>query len=81
MGGLAAGRVRRCPISGGVDMERDRVLASGFSASAVLGWASWVNTGWLHDWVGVFGGVENPEAVRRMKGRCCYGSHKDATAV
>lgn len=55
-------------------MERDRVLASGCSATAGLGWASWVNTGWLHDWVGVFGGVENPEAAKRFKTRWSYGA-------
>lgn len=62
--------MRRCPMSGGVDIERDRGLASGFAATGVLGWASWVNTGWLHDWVGVFGG-ENPEAVDRFKNVFC----------
>lgn len=68
--GLMEGRVRRCPMSGGVDIEWDRGLASGFAATGVLGWVSWVNTGWLHDWVGVFGGVENPEAVDRFKTMC-----------
>lgn len=50
------------------------MLASGFSATAGLSWASWVNTGWLHDWVGVFGGVENPEAAKRFKTRWSYGA-------
>lgn len=57
-------------MSGGMDIEQDRGLASVLSATGVLGWASWVNTGWLHDWVGVFGGVENPEAVDRFTTRC-----------
>lgn len=59
-------------MSGGVDIERDRGLAPGFAARMVLGWASWVNTGWLHDWVGVFGGVESPDAVDRLKTMCSF---------
>lgn len=38
-------------------------LTSGRSGLGLLGWASWVNTGWLDDWVGVGGGVERPEAL------------------
>lgn len=64
MGGLAEGRLRRCPVSGGVESERDRELDSRRSGLGLLGWASGagVNTGWLDDWVGVVGGVERPEA-------------------
>lgn len=50
-------------MSGGVDSERERLVASACSALGVLGRASWVNTGWLDDWVGVVGGVESPEAA------------------
>lgn len=65
MGGLAEGRLKRCPVSGGVEMERDREIASRRSGLGPLGWASWVNTGWLDAWVGVVGGVESPEAAER----------------
>lgn len=71
MGGLAEGRLRRCPVSGGIDSERDRLLASTCSALGVLGRTSWTNAGWLDDWVGVGGGVEIPEAeggvIRKLK--------------
>lgn len=50
-------------MSGGIDSERERLVASTCSALGVLGRASWVNTGWLDDWVGVVGGVESPEAA------------------
>lgn len=50
-------------MSGGIDSERERLAASACSALGVLGRASWVNTGWLDDWVGVVGGVESPEAA------------------
>lgn len=62
IGGLAEGRLRRCPVSGGVERERERELCSGRSGLGPLCWASWVNTGWLDAWVGVWGGVESPEA-------------------
>lgn len=62
MGGLAEGRLRRCPVSGGIDSERDRLVVSTGSALGVIGRTSWVNAGWLDDWVGVGGGVEIPEA-------------------
>lgn len=67
MGGLAEGRLRRCPVSGGVDNVRDLGVGSRCSALGILGWTSWVNTGWLDDWVGVVGGVESPEAAERLK--------------
>lgn len=54
-------------MSGGVDSERDLGVASRCSALGILGWTSWVNTGWLDDWVGVVGGVESPEAAERLK--------------
>lgn len=63
MGGLAEGRLRRCPVSGGIDSERDRLVVSTGSALGVIGRTSWVNAGWLDDWVGVGGGVEIPEAL------------------
>lgn len=66
IGGLEEGREGRCPVSGGMDRERDREVASGCSAMGVLGWASWMKAGWLADWVGVVGGVESPEAVDRF---------------
>lgn len=50
-------------MSGGVESERDRELVSRHSGLGLAGWASWVNTGWLDDWVGVVGGVESPEAL------------------
>lgn len=62
MGGLAEGRLRRCPVSGGIDSERDWLVASTVSTLGVMGWTSWMNAGWLDDWVGVGGGVEIPEA-------------------
>lgn len=62
MGGLAEGRLRRWPVSGGIDSERDRLLVSTGSVLGVIGRTSWVNAGWLDDWVGVGGGVEIPEA-------------------
>lgn len=62
MGGLAEGRLRRCPVSGGVDSERERLVASTGSALGVLGRTSWVKAGWLGDWVGVGGDAEIPEA-------------------
>lgn len=62
MGGLAEGKLRRCPVSGGIDSERDGLVASTGSALGVMGRTSWVNAGWLGDWVGVGGGVEIPEA-------------------
>lgn len=59
------GRLRRCcPVSGGVESERDRGVTSCRSGLGLLCWASWVNTGWLDDCVGVVGGVESPEADR-----------------
>lgn len=67
MGGLAEGRVRRCPVSGGVDSERVLGVVSRCSALGIVSGVSWVNTGWLEDWVGVVGGVESPEAVERLK--------------
>lgn len=57
--------MRRCPVSGGVKSERDRELISRRSGLGLLDWASWENTGWLDDWVGVAGGVESPEAAER----------------
>lgn len=54
-------------MSGGVESERDRELVSRHSGLGLAGWASWVNTGWLDDWVGVVGGVESPEAAGRQK--------------
>lgn len=68
----------RGPMSGGVDTERERGLASGSASAMVPGWASWGNTGWLQDWVGVLGGVDSPEAVDRVKTTwslrqpCCF---------
>lgn len=50
-------------MSGGIDSERERLVASACSVLGVFGRASWVNTGWLDDWVGVVGGVESPEAA------------------
>lgn len=69
IGGLAEGRLRRCPVSGGVDSERDLGVASRCSGLGAHGWASWVNTGWLEDWVGVVGGVESPEAAGLTQNR------------
>lgn len=65
----------RCPMSGGVDTERERGLASGSAAAMVPGWASWGNAGWLQDWVGVLGGVDSPEAVDRVKTTWSLSSH------
>lgn len=62
MGGLPEGRLRRCPVSGGIDSDRDRLVDSTGSTLGVTGRTSWVNAGWLDDWVGVGGGVEIPEA-------------------
>lgn len=67
MGGLAeAGRLRRCPVSGGGD-ERERPRRSG-----TLWWTSWGNSmDWLGAWVGVLGGVgedEMPETVEEKQG-------------
>lgn len=56
-------------MSGGMDSERERLVASACSALGVLGRASWVNTGWLDDWVGVVGGVESPEAADEVMGK------------
>lgn len=47
--------------------ERDLELGSKRSGLGLLGWTSWVNTGWLDTWVGVVGGVESPEAVKTLK--------------
>lgn len=52
-------------MSGGVDSERVLGVASRCSTLGILSWVSWVNTGWLDDWVGVVGGVESPEAAER----------------
>lgn len=62
MGGLAEGRLRRCPVSGGIDSERDQLVASTGSTLGVTGRTSWASAGWLGDWAGVGGGVEIPEA-------------------
>lgn len=53
-------------MSGGVESERDREVGSRRSGLGLVSWASWVNTGWLDDWVGVVGGgVESPEAAEK----------------
>lgn len=62
MGGLAEARLRRCPVSGGIDSERDPLVTSTGSTLGVMGRTSWVNAGWLDDWVGVGGDVEIPDA-------------------
>lgn len=55
-------------MSGGVESERDREVGSRRSGLGLVSWASWVNTGWLDDWVGVVGGgVESPEAAEKQK--------------
>lgn len=54
-------------MSGGVERERERELCSGRSGLGPLCWTSWVNTGWLDAWVGVWGGVESPEAEERYR--------------
>ena len=54
-------------MSGGVEKERARELVSTRSGLGPLWWASWVNRGWLDAWVGVVGGVENPEAAEEYK--------------
>lgn len=56
-------------MSGGVVRERDLELGSKRSGLGLLSWASWVNTGWPDTWVGVVGGVESPEAVKRLKNK------------
>lgn len=76
MGGLAEGRLRRCPVSGGIDSERDRLVVSTGSALGVIGRTSWVNAGWLDDWVGVGGGVEIPEAEGEVIEKLKKGQEK-----
>lgn len=59
-------RLRRWPVSGGVERERDRVVGSERSERSGLGplcGLSGVNMGWLEACVGVAGGVETPEAL------------------
>lgn len=56
-------RLRRCPVSGGVDRERERVLGSRRSGLGPLCCDSWEKTGWLSTCGGVAGGVECPEAL------------------
>lgn len=56
-------RLRRWPVSGGVERERDRVVGSERSGLGPLCGLSGVNMGWLGACVGVAGGVESPEAL------------------
>lgn len=56
-------RLRRWPVSGGVERERDRVVGSERSGLGPLCGLSGVNMGWLGASVGVVGGVERPEAL------------------
>lgn len=56
-------RLRRWPVSGGVERERDRAVGSERSGLGPLCGLSGVNMGWLGACVGVAGGVERPEAL------------------
>lgn len=56
-------RLRRWPVSGGVERERDRVVGSERSGLGPLCGLSGVNMGWLDACVGVAGGVESPDAL------------------
>lgn len=71
IGGLEEERLRRCPVSGGVDRERERVLGSRRSGLGPLCCDSWEKTGWLSTCGGVAGGVECPEATERKEILTC----------